>query len=104
MHMATGFAAFLLYMKIVKADAGKFYGKRGDEVYEIKDDSAAYFQKLWAENGTDDLANKAMSDVSLWETDLTKLPGFLQAVQQQLKSFESIGVFKTVEALVNNTK
>ena len=104
MHMATGFAAFLLYMKIVKVDAGKFYGKRGEEVYEIKDDSATYFQKLWAENGTDDLANKVMSDVSLWETDLTKLPGFLQAVQKQLKSFVTIGVFQTVEALVNNTK
>ena len=109
-HMATGFAAFLLYMKVVKEEGGKFYGKRGEELYEIKDDSAAYFHKQWDAVGNDNsvdsntLAQKVMSDVALWETDLTALPGFLQAVQEQLKSFLQIGVFKTVETLVNNTK
>jgi tagaturonate reductase len=103
-HMATGFAAFLLYMKVTKADAGKYYGNRDGIDYEIKDDAAAYFQKVWSENESAELASKVMSDTSLWETDLTKLPGFLQLVQQQLKSFETIGVLKTVEALVNNTK
>ena len=109
-HMATGFAAFLLYMKVVKEENGKYFGKRGEELYEIKDDSVSYFQKQWSlvsagdTLDTDALAKSVMSDISLWETDLTALPGFLQAVQQQLKSFLAIGVFKTVETVVNNAK
>jgi tagaturonate reductase len=42
-HMAAGFAGFLLYMKAIKSENGKYFGKRADKLYEIKDDSAEYF-------------------------------------------------------------
>jgi len=46
-HMATGFAGLLLYMKAVKKDNGKYFGNRNGEFYEIKDDSAEYFCQAW---------------------------------------------------------
>ena len=111
---------------VIEADVYRYFHQNGpfpgsafgyrDKAEEAKWRERDPIQKLESELtrrklvSKDDLVNlrkksqKVMSDVSLWEADLTKLPGFLQAVQKQLKSFVTIGVFQTVEALVNNTK
>jgi tagaturonate reductase len=99
MHMATGFAAFLLYMKVTKKDGNKYFGEREGVEYEIKDDSAEYFYNVWQNKTATEVAATVMADTSLWETDLAKLPGFLQAVQGQLAAFAEQGVFKTVQQL-----
>ena len=41
-HMATGFAGFLLYMKVTRKEGNKYFGERNGVEYEIKDDSAEY--------------------------------------------------------------
>ncbi len=102
-HMATGFAGFLQYMKVTRVagnlpgQAGKYYGERNGEEYEIKDDSAAYFHEVWKNNDTAaEVAQRVMQNEELWETDLTKLPGFLHTVQEQLEEFAIKGVLLTI--------
>jgi hypothetical protein len=34
-------------MKAIKSENGKYFGKRADKLYEIKDDSAEYFFRVW---------------------------------------------------------
>lgn len=104
MHMATGFAAFLLYMKATRKEGSKYYGERkipanNQEEYEIKDDSAEYFYNLWRNNNSDKVAAAVMSHEEMWDADLAQLPGFLQAVQEQLKDMLTNGVLATVEQL-----
>lgn len=99
MHMATGFAAFLLYMKATRKEGSKFFGQRNGREYEIKDDAASYFYDTWKETDPARVAAEVMSNQDLWDTDLTKFPGFLAAVQEQLQEMTSIGVLKTVEQL-----
>jgi tagaturonate reductase len=99
MHMTAGFAAFLLYMKVTKKEGNKYFGTRNGETYEIKDDSADYFYQLWQNNDANAVAQLAMQNAELWELDLTKLPGFLQAVQEKLNEYQSQGVLKTIETL-----
>jgi len=101
-YMATGFAAYLLYMKVTRKDGNKYYGERNGEAYEIKDDSAGYFFTVWNKANTDEVAAEVMSNEELWEADLVKLPGFLQAVQGQLQEFVTNGVLHTVEQLESN--
>jgi tagaturonate reductase len=103
LHMVTGFAAYLQYMKITRKDGNKYFGQREGAEYEIKDDSAEYFYNAWQNKTADQVAAAVMADVTLWETDLTKLPGFLSAVQQQLHAFAQNGVFKTVQQLQEKT-
>ncbi len=98
-HMATGFAGFLLYMKVVKKEDGKYYGNRNGQFYEIKDDSAEYFREVWSNNGADRVAEIVMQNEELWGTDLTKLPGFLQTVQDQLNEFQLHGVLNTIAGI-----
>lgn len=95
-HMATGFAAFLLYMKITKKEGNKYYGQRDGVDYEIKDDSAEYFFNTWQNNTAETIAQAVMSNTALWDMDLTQLPNFLQTVNNQLQSFITNGVLQTI--------
>jgi len=98
-HMTAGFAAYLLYMKVTKKEGNKYFGIRNGEAYEIKDDSAEYFYQLWQNNDANTVAQTAMQNAELWETDLSKLPGFVQAVQEKLNEYQSQGVLKTIEQI-----
>ena len=40
----------------------------------------------------DKLVEEVLQNEELWDTDLTKLPGFLQAVQEQLQELMTHGV------------
>ena len=109
-HMATGFAGYLLFMKATRKEGGKYFGYRNGpdpslpqnyrQEYEIKDDSSAYFYNAWNNNSSSDkLAETVLKEEAIWETDLTKLPGFLSAVQQQLKEMTTNGILETITQL-----
>ena len=98
-HMAAGFAGFLLYMKAIKKDNGKYFGNRNEKLYEIKDDAAEYFFQRWENNTPDNVAEIVMQNEELWGTDLTKLPGLLPAVREYLDKFLSNGILKTISKI-----
>lgn len=98
-RMATGFAGFLLYMKVVKKENGKYYGDRNGQLYEIKDDSAEYFYDVWNNNNSNKVAEVIMQNEELWGADLAKMPGFLQTVQEQLNEFQLRGVLNTISKI-----
>jgi tagaturonate reductase len=108
-HMATGFAAFLLYMKITRKEArpddlvgrgGKYFGERDGVEYEIKDDSAEYFYNAWQQRTAAEVAELVTNDTALWGLSLASLPGFLSFVQQQLNSMQQNGVLLTVNNII----
>lgn len=95
-YMAAGFAAFLLYMKVTAKEGNKYFELRNGEKYEIKDDAADYFYHLWKSNSAEKVASTVMQNEELWETDLAKFPGFLNAVQEKLNDYLADGVLKTI--------
>jgi len=78
--MAMGFAAYLLFMKVIEKVDDQYYGARNSEPYLIQDDAAAYFYQLWQENEAEQVVQKALANTSLWGVDLTTLPGFTETV------------------------
>jgi tagaturonate reductase len=100
MHMATGFAAFILYMKSTRKEGGKYFGQRSGEDYEIKDDSAEYFYNAWQIFAAGNIASEILQEEKLWEFDLTDLPGFAEAVQEQLNSLMEKGGLVTISELL----
>jgi tagaturonate reductase len=103
-HMATGFAAFLLYMKITRKDGGKYFGERDGVEYEIKDDSAEYFYNAWQQRTAPEVAELVTNDTALWGLNLAGLPGFLSFVQQQLNNMQQNGVLLTVNNVIAQTE
>ena len=83
---AKGFAAFLLFMKPVQLVEGIYSGDRNGELYPIRCDSAAYFAEKWENaKSQNDLVNAVLSDHNLWGADLSSLPGFGDAVTENLR-------------------
>ncbi|CAN5189691.1 tagaturonate reductase [soil metagenome] len=107
---ALGFAAYLLFMKVVREEKGQFFGEvavqGGQLTYPIKDDKAGYFYGDWKTVKTNSpttvqaFVKSVLSDVTLWQTDLTALPGFSEAVAADLNALLTAGVEKTLEKAV----
>ncbi len=82
-NMAKGFAAYVLFMKAVKKNGNVYEGELNGNAYPINDDKAPYLYELWQKNGEGNIVNAILSDKTLWDADLSVLPGFKEAVQQQ---------------------
>ncbi len=86
---AKGFAAFLRFMKPVSEKDNAFFGERNGELYPIRCDSAAYFDKKWKQaTSAQDVVHLILGDATLWGADLTSLPGFEEAVYGNLVTLE----------------
>ena len=107
-RMALGFAAYLLFMKAVREKDGQFFGEiaianDGKITYPIRDDKAGYFYGDWkivkanSSATVEKFVKSVLSDVAIWQTDLTTLPGFADAVSQNLTSLLTTGAEKTLE-------
>jgi len=111
-RMALGFAAYLLFMKVVRIEGDTYLGETsaagGIITYPIRDDYAEYFYKLWQQVDVHDPASirtfvhTVCSDTTLWETDLSQLagdttPSFPDAVADHLTNLVTLGVEATLE-------
>ena len=91
-HFATGFAAYLLFMKSVKFENRVYYGETTDGFYPIQDDEAAYFMDLWHRRKPAELVKTVLQNQTLWGEDLSALPGFAAAVLTRLEAMLAVGV------------
>ncbi len=82
--IAMGFAAFIVYMCSIKKVDGQFFRERNHTRYLIQDDGVAYFFNLLNNVPPPDVVNKVLKDETIWNTDLTLLPGFSEVVQKYL--------------------
>lgn len=96
-NIALGFAAYLLFLKPVNKKQDKFYGEWQGKEYLIQDDFAAYFFEKWSKLKPAQLADEVLADTSLWGADLSAIPGFAQAVKDDMASLLEAGVAKTIQ-------
>lgn len=98
-YMALGFAAHLLFLKCTKADDGKYYGEFSGKKYLVNDDHAAYYANQWENTDGAALVQKVLSDSTFWGADLTKLPGFTEAVANKLDALVKKGAAAAMKSL-----
>ncbi|WP_041616782.1 tagaturonate reductase [Spirosoma linguale] len=109
--MAFGFAAYLLFMKATREENGQFFGEiplsgGGILNYPVRDDKAGYFYGDWKTVKEGDAATvdafvkSVLSDTTLWQADLTALPGFSEAVAENLNALLTEGVEKSLEKVI----
>ena len=90
--MALGFAGYLLFMK---AEAGKdnvYSGYKNGKKYPVQDPQAGQLATYWQQSDTKKLVKAVLADQNLWETDLSLLPGFVEAVNEALNQLMNKGV------------
>jgi tagaturonate reductase len=98
-NIATGFAAFIYFMKAVKVDAGKYFGSIGDNYYLINDAHAGFFYEKWQSTQPALMAASVLSDTALWGYDLAALPGFADAVQEKINEIDEMGMAAVIDPL-----
>lgn len=93
-RLTFSLAALLKFYDVKKGEDG-FYGVRENgEHYPVKDDLAnlEFFEKAWKETDLEVFVNHVLSETSLWQQDLTQVPGLSAAVLEHLKDIMTGGV------------
>jgi tagaturonate reductase len=98
-YFTRGFAAYLLFMKAVKEEGGKYFGEKDGELYPIQCDSAKYFYEIWQNKKTEEVVNEVLGNEKMWGADLNKLKGFAENVTTHLSNMMAIGVREVASAL-----
>jgi tagaturonate reductase len=98
-YFTRGFAAYLLFMKAVKEENGKYFGEKEGELYPIQCDSANYFYETWQNHKAHEVVNAVLGNEQLWGSDLRKLKGFEENVTTHLSNMMAIGVREVAAAL-----
>ncbi len=98
-RMALGFAAFIAFMRSAKTDETQYYGMNGERYYKINDDKAAILHAQWQPNDQQTMVNHILKDTSIFGTDLTRYPGFAEAVNSHLLSLRNQGAENTLQAI-----
>lgn len=95
-HFALGFAAYLLFMKVVKREGDVFWGECNGQSYQINDAQAGYYFDLWQQNTAATVVKKALRNKDIWGTDLSGVDGFEEAVCQNLQALQTYGALQTL--------
>ncbi|SDD14037.1 tagaturonate reductase [Niabella drilacis] len=98
--IALGFAAYLLFMKSRKEGA-QYVGTANGKTYVLNDDKAGILARKWeAYPATDKLVDAVLADSSLWNEDLTLIPGFAAEVKQQLQFLTESGAQAALQNII----
>jgi tagaturonate reductase len=103
-HFALGFAAYILFMKVVKKKGDSYWGASNDSLYPVRDDQAANFHQVWHEAKMEMVVDTVLQNVALWGMDLSKLDGFATAVKKRLSELQDKGAMQTLRSLTSKSE
>lgn len=89
-RMAAGLAAYILFMRPVREEGGKWYGNWQGEDYWIQDQQAPAFVELYSED-VDAWVKAVLGKKEFWGQDLNELPGLSAEVSDNLRKLQSLG-------------
>ncbi|MDB5009970.1 MAG: tagaturonate reductase [Mucilaginibacter sp.] len=94
---AFGFAAFIRFMKVRPNENREFIGQINGKDYVVTDAQSERLYRAWESADIKTVVENILKDDSLWETDLTRLPGFKNAVIKNLAAINDIGALRILE-------
>lgn len=84
-RMLLGFAAYLLLMRTVQDGNGKYYAEVSGQRIALTDEKLASMHNCWQEPDLTKTVTAVLHDTSLWNANLTGIPGFVQELVQVLE-------------------
>lgn len=98
-RMALGFAAFMVFMRSTKEGETQYYGMNNGKDYRINDDKASILYEQWQTANRQTMVNNILEDASIFGADLTRYPGFAEAVNNQLLALINHGAENTLHSI-----
>jgi len=96
-NMALGFAAYLVFMKAIKVENEIYYGNFNGTDYPIKDPKAGYFFEQWKNYPVQQVVKNVLSNSSLWNTDLTAIPGLTEKITENAEDILQYGMLELMQ-------
>ncbi|MCZ4243328.1 tagaturonate reductase [Pedobacter punctiformis] len=96
-HVALGFAAYILFNKSVK-NKDQYTVNVNGKVFQIQDEYAEILFNYWKSPST--AVENILADERLWSIDLTRYPGFKDAVKKNVNLLKEEGT----KAVINNLR
>lgn len=94
--ISFGFAAYILFMHSERRE-GHYFSVANRSAHKIDDGYAEYFYNLWhLSKSENEVVINSLSNLQLWESDLSKLTGFADSVVQNLNLIKEIGVMEAM--------
>ncbi|MNK33656.1 Altronate oxidoreductase [compost metagenome] len=97
-HIAFGFAAFLLFMKVARKEGNQYFGTYEGKEYLITDDEASYFHEV-AQQSEADYVDLLLANSALWGADLSALDGFNRTVKENYNNILKNGVANALNSI-----
>jgi tagaturonate reductase len=94
---ALGFAAYLAFLRPVAEEGNNYYGEKNGVRYLVNDDMAEVFYKRWSELNASGVVEEVLRDNAFWGEDLHMLPGFAEAVTENLNLILDSGMNEAIE-------
>ncbi|MES2648884.1 MAG: tagaturonate reductase [Bacteroidota bacterium] len=88
-NMTMGFAAYIVFMKSTKNEAGEYAGYLNGKQYVISDQFAPVLHDKYVKFSDLELVQQVLCDKELWSVDLSAVPGFVEAVYDNMKLLQS---------------
>ncbi len=88
-QMALGFAAYLYFMRSVPSGSGGYYSNCLGRQIAVDDSQVQVMHDYWSRPDHGEAISKILSDTKLWQTDLSRLPGFEEAVLKNIEKLKT---------------
>ncbi|OYZ52222.1 MAG: hypothetical protein B7Y15_03485 [Bacteroidetes bacterium 24-39-8] len=98
-RMLLGFAAYLLLMRTVQDGDGKYYAEVSGQRIALTDEKLASMHICWQEPNLEKTVIAVLQDISIWNANLSTIPGFVQDLVQVLAACQQQGVIEILRTL-----
>jgi tagaturonate reductase len=96
--MSLGFAAYILFLRVIPGPDGRYYGDAEGKSYLVQDDQAPYFARIWSD--PESVVERVLSNTDLWGNKLSELAGFSASVSAWMDLLGEKGGLLTLEKLM----
>ncbi|MES2891821.1 MAG: tagaturonate reductase [Bacteroidota bacterium] len=100
-NMVIGLAAYLLFMKPLRKEGNVYFGELSGQAYPINDDKAGLFFAAWKHDQPNEVVNNILSDASLWETDLSRIPTLVEKITEKMEEIRKEGMQSVIKKAIN---
>ncbi|GAC1591294.1 MAG: hypothetical protein NVS3B19_12300 [Ginsengibacter sp.] len=90
--IALGFAAYIMFMRVVTKNGNEYFGETNGVPYPIIDDQAQKLYDIWINQpSVRNVVHEVLSDIDYWGCDLTSFSGFEEEVINNIELLQKEG-------------
>lgn len=103
--LTLALAALIMLYAGVRKNGNAWLGQRGEDTFPLRDDESVLraFSRLSCDMAPESLAYAVLADTEVWGRDLRTIPGLEDALTEQLRNLQLLGLRASMRQLTEET-